>query len=514
MTTPQRGQIVGLFGAVALGSALFSWFLTENLKDGWVVAQLVLAIAAVAAWAITNRGKLAGQVGGRGAFYGVTSTVTVLVLAAGLAGLNYMAVKKPDSWLFKSRDLTKDRIFTLSDQTVSVLRGLKEKVRVVAFYGPQDPEFGELSTRLHQYREVSDKIEFELLEPVKHPREVQASNISQTGPRVIITAGAKESRAKDISEEALTNALAEVTRGSSKKIYFTKGHGEHAIGDNTERGMKSYADSLKSDGYQVDEIILTEHKTLPEDMQALVVAGPTAGLTEGEAKLVSEWTAKGGRLVAMIDPGVGSGLEAVFAGWGINLGNDEVIDLDSQVPAYATAMPAVEHPITMPKTARSALASLLPLARSVQRSKNVPAGFTVVELLKTGARSWGEVDPIKEGQEVSFTPGRDLQGPVPVAVAASWGRGDAETRVVVVGNSNFADNNFFRFIGNRDFALNAVSWVAHEEARISIRPRSRSANHLFLTADQVRTMKLFAFDVLPFSLLFAGLLVWQTRKSR
>jgi len=27
-------------------------------------------------------------------------------------------------------------------------------------------------------------------------------------------------------------------------------------------------------------------------------------------------------------------------------------------------------------------------------------------------------------------------------------------------------------------------------------------------------MTLFAFDMLPFGLLFAGLVVWQTRKSR
>jgi len=27
-------------------------------------------------------------------------------------------------------------------------------------------------------------------------------------------------------------------------------------------------------------------------------------------------------------------------------------------------------------------------------------------------------------------------------------------------------------------------------------------------------MTLFAFDLLPFGLLFAGLVVWQTRKSR
>jgi hypothetical protein len=149
----------------------------------------------------------------------------------------------------------------------------------------------------------------------------------------------------------------------------------------------------------------------------------------------------------------------------------------------------------------------------VQKSPNPPSGWSVTELLKTGPRSWGKVDPIR-GNEIKFVPGRDLKGPVPVAVAATHGAGDSESRVFVAGSSNFAINGFFRFLGNRDLALNAVSWAAHEETKIAIRPRSRTANHLFLTAAQVRTMKLFAFDVLPFSLLFAGLLVWQTRKSR
>ena len=115
---------------------------------------------------------------------------------------------------------------------------------------------------------------------------------------------------------------------------------------------------------------------------------------------------------------------------------------------------------------------------------------------------------------MEYTPGKDLKGPVPLAVAASHGSGDAESRVVVIGNSNFAANGFYQLRGNRDFALNAASWVAHEEAKISIRPKSRSGNHLFLTAEQKNRMTLFAFDLLPFSLLFAGLFVWQTRKAR
>jgi ABC-type uncharacterized transport system involved in gliding motility auxiliary subunit len=103
---------------------------------------------------------------------------------------------------------------------------------------------------------------------------------------------------------------------------------------------------------------------------------------------------------------------------------------------------------------------------------------------------------------------------VPLAVAATHGTGESESRVVVVGNSLFAANGYYRLSGNRDFALNTVSWTAKEESRIAIRPKQRQANHLFLSADQKHTMTLFAFDILPFSLLFAGLLVWQTRKSR
>jgi ABC-type uncharacterized transport system involved in gliding motility auxiliary subunit len=512
MTNQQRGQTAGLFGAVLVFSALFSWFLTDRFSDPWVLAQLVLALLGLSFWLLTNRSKLKGQVGTRGAFFSVLSLATALVLAGGLAALNFIAVKKPDSWLFKSRDLTRDKVFTLSEQTEGVLKGLKDKVQVTAFYGTGDGEFGELSTRLRQYREVSEKLEVEYLDPARHPREVKEANISQSGPRVIVRAGGRESRAKDISEESLTNAIAEVTRGASKKIYFSKGHGEHAISDNSERGMKAFADNLKSEGYQVDEIMLLEHKQMPADAQALVVAGPVASFTEGEAKLVADWVGKGGKLVALIDSGVGSGLETTLASFGVSLGNDEVIDADSQNYEYATALPAVEHPVTLAK-APFALASILPLARSVQKSPNVPSGWSVIELLKTGPRSWGKVDPIR-GNEIKFAPGRDLKGPVPVAVAATHGAGVSEARVFVAGSSNFAINGFFRFLGNRDLALNAVSWAAHEETKIAIRPRSRTANHLFLTAAQVRTMKLFAFDVLPFSLLFAGLLVWQTRKSR
>ena len=446
MSLKNWGRIAGLFGLVVLFSAVFNWlFVTGSVSSAGVIARLGTGVAGIALWLVTNRGD---KPLGRGAFYGAVSAVSALVLVAALAGVNYIAVKKAKSW-----DLTKDRIFTLSDQTVGVLKGLKEPVALQAFFSGSEPEYVELDARLRQYKAQTDKLTVEFVDPFKHPGRVKELNISQSGPRVIVKSGNKESRAKEISEEALTNALIEVSRGATKKIYFTKGHGEHAVADNTERGLKLFVDNLKGEGFQTDEIVLAEHKEMPADAQALVIAGPVAAFTDGESKLVKEWVEKGGKVVAMVDPGAQSGLESAFESWGIHVGKDEVIDPEAQNPEVAIAQTYAEHPITQPRSSPFALATIFPVARSVSKAAAAPSTWTVTELAKTGPRAWGETGSLSSGQ-VKFDPGQDLKGPVSLAVSSTKG---AESRVVVVGNSLFASNGYYKLSGNKDFALNALS---------------------------------------------------------
>jgi ABC-type uncharacterized transport system involved in gliding motility auxiliary subunit len=446
---------------------------------------------------------------GRGAFYGVVSGAATLIVLGALVGVNYFVVKKSKSW-----DLTKEKLYTLSDETVKTVKGLQAPVAITAFYVPAEPEYAELSQRLDQYKALSDKLTVKYIDPIRDPAAVKENNITQSGPRIVVKSGNKEARAKDPGEEALTNALIEVTHGSTKKIYFSKGHGEHNLTDTTERGFKVLVDSLKSEGYLTDEIVLAEHKTMPDDISTLVIGGPVASLQDGEIKLVKEWVEKGGKLVAMLEPQADSGLEPMLAGMGIKLQKDIVIDPESQSPELALIQQYADHPITKSDLQNGTM-SVFPLARSVSKAETPPAGWSVVELAKTGKNAWGETDAksISAGR-VEYNAGEDIPGPVPVAVAATHGQAGQEARVVVFGNALFASNATFRILGNRDLALNAISWAAKEEGHISIRPKQRQSNHLFLSQEQSHRMILFAFDLLPFGLLFAGLAVWQTRKSR
>ena len=124
------GRKLGLLGTVALFSGLFSgFFITGRFGDPWVWGQLVVAGLGIAAYVATNVGTLSENFSGRGSMFLISSVVSAVVLAGALGAVNYIVVKKPRTW-----DLTKDQIFTLSDQTIGTLKALAEDVKVLAFY--------------------------------------------------------------------------------------------------------------------------------------------------------------------------------------------------------------------------------------------------------------------------------------------------------------------------------------------------------------------------------------------
>src|SRR6202023_3439726 len=59
-----------------------------------------------------------------------------------------------------------------------------------------------------------------------------------------------------------------------------------------------------------------------------------------------------------------------------------------------------------------------------------------------------------------------------------------ETRVVVVGDSDFAANAGLGIQGNRDLFLNTIGWLSQQENLIAIRPKNPEDRRITLTATQ------------------------------
>src|SRR5438045_9203974 len=116
-----------------------------GIKDARPWVQIVIGVLGIAAYLWVNVRRVRDRFSGRGAFFLASSVITGALVGAVLAGLNYLAVKKPKTW-----DATKDKIYTLSDQTAGILKELKDEVRVVAFYAPSDPENQDPDQRLRK----------------------------------------------------------------------------------------------------------------------------------------------------------------------------------------------------------------------------------------------------------------------------------------------------------------------------------------------------------------------------
>lgn len=512
------GRVLGPLGILAILFGLASRMFIYGEFNTRVVVLLALGVAFVAYYAAAAFDDLRRISTGRGSVFVLTSAVTTLVIGAIIGTLNYVAVQKRAEW-----DLTKEGIHTLSEQTRTLLEGLtpETKLTVTAFYSANEPEYGAVEDLLRRYRNVGgDQFESRFVDPYKDPRAIRELGITRDAPRIIVkNAANKEARAKTVSEEALTNAIAEVNRGDRKKVYFLTGHGEkslQAAPGQENRSVSQWNELLRNEGYDSAELNLLAQKDVPADAQVVIVAGPQGPVTAGERDALSRWADTGGRVVLMLDPGIDSGLGTLAAAWGAELLPGIVLDPDSQIATFALTQEFGDHPISTPRRAgKGALFYALPEASGLRKVE--VAGYTVSELFKTGESAWGENSPIDmTGQVQPTRDANDDPGPLVLGVASAKKlEGENEFRAVIFGDSDFASDAYLRVVGNRDLSMNLVQWLGRQESKITIRPPLRAQSTLSnLTAEQMTDMAFASLILLPLLLIGFGLGVASMRKSR
>ncbi|MEA2679636.1 MAG: gliding motility-associatede transport system auxiliary component, partial [Candidatus Binataceae bacterium] len=112
----------------------------------------------------------------------------------------------------------------------------------------------------------------------------------------------------------------------------------------------------------------------------------------------------------------------------------------------------------------------------------------------------------------------DVKGPVVVAdaVAANLGAlkfGQGEARLVVLGDTGIANNQYIGNFFNRDFVMNCIDWLAGESNSITIRPRELRASRFNLTVQEFDVVFVLSVLLLPELLLIIGFAVWWERRN-
>ena len=464
-------------------------------------------------------------------FASLNLLVVLFLLGALFIMVNWVASRRYARW-----DVTQQQLSALSDKTVQTLHSLKEPVSVVVLFQPTHRLYEMIKDELNEYARRSSLIRVEYVDPEQDAARTQqlaqqfqldAANlvIVQSGThhkQLSETAFAEydyrtmglggEPRVKAFKgEEALTAALLNVTQAESPLVWVTTGHKEKSMDATTPDGLTDFKKALAQQNMSPSTVTLLEHQAIPKDVTLVIIPGPIRRFTESELLLLQAYLERGGKMLALIDPLVDSGLDGLLERWGINIGLDVVVDPARQLPFVSAANLFVttytHHPIV---EKMKTLMTLFPLARSVRPAQSASPELTVTPLALTSDSGWGETTTSSD--TFKFDKDKDLKGPVSIAVAVER-KTPSLTRLVVIGDSDFIANAQLSNVGNRDLFLGAVSWLAQQEHLIGIGPRSIESIKLHLTRNQLTGMLWLSLLAMPLSCGVLGALMWWMRRT-
>ena len=338
-------------------------------------------------------------------------------------------------------------------------------------------------------------------------------------------------------EQQFTNTLVKVLTGEQKKVYFLEGHGERDTTSAERDGYQTIVQGLGSENFKTDTLALAQKAEVPADATALVIAGPKTDLLQPEADALRKYLDRGGKLFCMVEPPLKDqaplpNLLAVLKDWGFDVGENVVVDTNpvGQLLGTGELAPVAARYPPHPIVSKFRLITAYPTARSVKALTTPPNGRSPQTFIETSAAAWGETDikSILEEKPIEATKDKDLMGPVPLgaalsatapAPAAPAGKSPAadapkpETRIVVIGDSDFATNSYLGISGNRDMFLNAVNWLAQQENLISIRAKDPEDRRLTMTTGVQRSITLLSMFGIPAIVFGLGIVSWARRRG-
>ncbi len=500
-----------LFSLIAL-IASGGLFIVYKVFNTYVQIALAVVVLSLAAWVFFDPDHVRQIFSGRQAKHGSNAVIMTIAFIGIIVVANVLSYKYSPRW-----DLTEGKKNTLAPETIEILAQLPEKVSVQAFYSSSYPSTTVQSLLDNYKRNANGKFEFEFIDPNTNPVAAQEARVTIDGT-ILLRMGEREEKITTASELELDTALLKLINPDKQKIYFLGGHGEFDVNTTSDYGYSTVKATLEDKNYAVETLDLLTNPVIPEDASVIIIASPQKPVSSKEVELLGDFADKGGSLIVFNEPSVVSQFgsypdplaEYIQEKWGFTFDNDIVLFLDKEPSVLAVAGGYdTNHPITQKM---NQIASVFPSARTISIS-NAPMELNQSILVYTSDQYWGETDLANLETGVSFDAETDLVGPVALVGAAE--NLVTGSRLVVIGDGEFAANAFVSYYGNLDFIINSIDWAAQQENLINLTPKQTTDRILVipnsLTLGIVLLVTVF---VIPLLVIAAGIVSWIQRRRR
>ena len=489
------GCVAWLFGLGAYyATGHFGAFSATHLLLGSVALVVALARGALGLYA--RSGRAARRLVLRGAL-GVAVSIGLAVLGVRVA-----------RWLDWRADWTFERRYEVAPATRRALEELCGPVDFLHFREPGDPRNRRTGLLLEAIGAYGDA----RVRPLAFETAAEEADLYGVGRSNTVVVRLRDAaghsdhfdRVERPTEGALYEALYRLCETRRGTLLHLRGHGEGDLERGDGRGFAGLAAALATEGYALRSHRAWALEEVPAGVDAVLVVAPERALPPATAAALERFLLRGGALVAFLEPGLASGLDALLAGFGLAGSDAELRDPSAspRVPEALAARHYETHPIVDALDA-SRLTYFVG-ARSFALHKPRPDDRLrgVVYAGPETRRARGSASPPEPAGEY-----------LPIAATGRYLREGREARIFVVGDADFASNRHLRSAYNLDLVLNGVHWALAREPAITLRPKLRDTVQFPLPARDALRSLYGAGLLVPELVLLAGGVVWLRRRA-
>lgn len=460
---------------------------------------------------------------------GSLATAMTIIVAAVIVVINLIVGQLTEKFSL-SLDLTQNKIFSLTEQSINFIKNLDKDVEIILLsdestFVQTNSYFTQANSVLKKYDLNSDKIKLTYVDTVKNPtylNEYQNENLTENS--IIVKSGDKHKiiTVQDIfdiqrsyygstitgskAEQELTSAILYVTSDNQTKVAILKGYGEQ---DST-----AFQELLKKNNFNIVEISLLT-QDIPEDVKLAIIYGSERDFDLHSIEKLEKFLSTGGKnLVYALNPNQAEApnLSAFLEKNNIKVNPGLVYETNTQ-NVVSNAFEAVNEYVDEEYKSglkNAGIPVLMPYCKPLEAT-NSESTKVLLQFSSTAG-----ILPKGAAQDFDFA--GNVSGPISsVIISAIKTDAEKDSNLAVIASYGALMQDYLssNALNNSAYFVNMMNkMTARQDVGLTIESKSIGGKELGLNKATADTIGIVMAIILPVGILILGTIVFLKRKNK